>query len=138
MSDIRRLTTLCTGLARYDSSLSLHGRAPGTVIEAPILAYLIETAHGRVLYDVGCDYRKLADPALRAACFGPGGFPFGPPEMREEERLPALLGRLGIGARDVDAVVVGHLHFDHAGGLSDFAGAEIHCHPDEWEAARAN
>ena len=138
MSDVRRLVPILTGRHRYDSSLSLRGRAPGTVIEAPILAYLIETAHGRVLYDVGCDYRKLADPGLRETHYGPGGFPFGPPDMTEDDQLPRLLGRLGVRARDVDAIVLGHLHFDHAGGLADFAGAEIHCHTDEWNAAREN
>jgi N-acyl homoserine lactone hydrolase len=138
MSDVRRLTPILTGRHRYDASLSLRGRAPGTIIEAPILAYLVETAHGRVLYDVGCDFRKLADPELRALHYGPGGFPFGPPDMTEEDRLPRLLGRVGLAPRDIDAVVLGHLHFDHAGGLADFAGAEIHCHPDEWEAAREN
>ena len=136
MSDVRRLVPILTGRHRYDASLSLHGRAPGTMIEAPILAYLIETAHGRVLYDVGCDYRKIADPALRERYYGPGGFPFGPPEMADEDHLPALLARLGIGPRDIDAVVLGHLHFDHAGGLGDFTGAEIHCHADEWAAAQ--
>jgi len=138
MSDVRRLIPILTGRHRYDSSLSLHGRAAGTTIDAPILAYLIETAHGRVLYDVGCDYAKIADPELRRVYYGAGGFPFGPPEMHEQEKLPVLLARLGIGARDVDAVVLGHLHFDHAGGLADFAGAEIHCHADEWAAAQEN
>ena len=138
MSDVRRLIPILTGRHRYDASLSLRGRAPGTVIEAPIMVYLIETVHGRVLYDVGCDYRKLADATLRAAHYAADGFPFGAPEMREDERLPAQLARLGIGPRDVDVVVVGHLHFDHAGGLHDFLEAEIHCHPDELEAARAN
>jgi N-acyl homoserine lactone hydrolase len=138
MTDVRRLIPILTGRHRYDSSLSLHGRAAGTTIEAPILAYLIDTAHGRVLYDVGCDYRKIADPVLRQVHYGPGGFPFGPPEMREQDRLPALLARLGIMPRDIDAVVLGHLHFDHAGGLADFVGAEIHCHADEWAAAQLN
>jgi N-acyl homoserine lactone hydrolase len=138
MSDVQRLIPILTGRHRYDSSLSLRGRAPGTVIEAPILAYLVETANGRVLYDVGCDYRKIAEPALRAACYDAAGFPFGPPEMQAEERLPALLARIGVAVGDIDAVVLGHLHFDHAGGLRDFVGADIHCHPDEWEAARAN
>jgi N-acyl homoserine lactone hydrolase len=138
MSDVRRLIPILTGRHRYDASLSLYGKATGTVIEAPILAYLIETAHGRVLYDVGCDYGKLADPALRERYYGPGGFPFGPPVMRAEERLPALLGRIGIAPGDIDAVVLGHLHFDHAGGLRDFAAAEIHCHAAEWDAAQAN
>jgi N-acyl homoserine lactone hydrolase len=138
MSDVWRLVPILTGRHRYDTSLSLRGRAPGTVIEAPILAYLIETAHGRVLYDVGCDFHKLADPELRARHYGPGGFPFGPPEMTEEDRLPRLLARVGLAPGDIDAIVLGHLHFDHAGGLADFPGAEIHCHADEWEAAREN
>ncbi len=135
---VRRLIPVLTGRHRYDAGLSLRGHAPGRVIDAPILAYLIETANGRILYDVGCDYRKLAEPATRAAHYGPGGFPFGPPDMIEDETLPRLLARLGITPRDVDAVVVGHLHFDHAGGLADFTGAEIHCHADEWTAAAEN
>lgn len=138
MSDVRRLTTICTGQHRYDSSLSLRGRAVGTVIEAPILAYLVETRHGRVLYDVGCDQRKIADPALRARHYGAQAFPFGPPEMQDDERLPVLLARAGLQPKDIDAVVLGHLHFDHAGGLNDFVGAEIHCHADELQAAAEN
>jgi N-acyl homoserine lactone hydrolase len=138
MTDVRKVVPILTGRHRYDSCLSLRGRARGTVIEAPILAYLIETAHGRVLYDVGCDYGKLANPEMRDAHYGPDGFPFGPPEMTEDDRLPRLLSRLGIAPRDVDAIVLGHLHFDHAGGLEDFVGAEIHCHADEWLAAHEN
>ena len=56
MSDVRRLVPILTGRHRYDAGLSLRGHPPGTTIEAPILAYLIETAHGRGLYDVGCGY----------------------------------------------------------------------------------
>src|SRR6266700_3991440 len=138
MSDVRRLIPILTGRHRYDASLSLRRHPPGTIIEAPILAYLVETTHGRVLYDVGCDYRKINDAALREVHFGAAGFPFGPPVMHEQDRLPVLLARLGIAPRDVDAVVLGHLHFDHAGGLRDFLGAEIHCHAAEWEAAQQN
>ena len=58
--------------------------------------------------------------------------------MTDDDRLPVLLARLGIAPRDVDAIVLGHLHFDHAGGLADFAGAEVHCHADEWAAAGLN
>src|SRR5881394_1604812 len=105
MSDVLRLTPILTGRHRYDASLSLRGQPPGTMLEAPILAYLVETRHGRVLYDVGCDYQKIADPEQRARHYGPAGFPFGPPEMQEGDRLPALLGRRGLRPADVDAVV---------------------------------
>ena len=137
MSAVRRLTTICTGMHTYDKGLSVRGRG-GERIRAPILAYLIETDHGRILYDVGCDHAKLADPQARAAWYDAASFPFGPPEMAADERLPVQLARLGLNPRDIDAVVLGHLHFDHAGGLSDFAHAEVHCHPAEFAAAQAN
>ena len=46
------------------------------MIEAPILAYLIETTQGRVLYDVGCDYSKIADPDKRGKWYDPAVFAF--------------------------------------------------------------
>jgi N-acyl homoserine lactone hydrolase len=133
---VRRLTPILTGLHRYDRSLSLRGHPPGQTLEVPILAYLIETGDARLLYDVGCDYRKIADPVRRAAHYHAATFPA--PDMRSEERLPSLLASVGLGPLDLDAIVLGHLHFDHAGGLADFAGVELHCHPDEVTAARAN
>src|SRR3954468_8470302 len=106
MSDVRRLIPILTGRHRYAASLSLRGRAPGTTIEAPVLAYLIETTHGRLLYDVGCDYAKIAEPERRAAHYGPRGSPFGPPEMEDGAPLPVLLARLGLAPRDIDAVIL--------------------------------
>ncbi|HTV21521.1 MAG TPA: hypothetical protein VMG12_22690, partial [Polyangiaceae bacterium] len=82
MSSVR-ITPLLTGLHRYDKSLSTRGRGHGVLIEAPILAYLIETPNGRILYDVGCDYFKIADAALRARHYDPSVFIWGVPEMRE-------------------------------------------------------
>lgn len=129
------VTPLLTGISRYDKSLSTRGRGQGTTIEAPIIAWLIETVDGRILYDVGCDYAKIADPAACARHYG--GNPFGAPEMTPEQTVPAQLGRLGLGPRDVDLVFIGHGHFDHAGGLADFPHAEIHIHTDELAAAQA-
>jgi len=137
MTDVLRLWPLLTATHRYDKSLSTRHRGRGTTIEAPILAYLIETRNGRILYDVGCDYAKIADPAARARYYDPEVFPFGPPEMREEDRLPHHLARLGLQPADVDLVFIGHLHFDHAGGLCDVCGAEIHVQQDELDAARS-
>lgn len=138
MSTVLDITPICTGLHHYDKSLSTRGRGLGTVISAPILAYLVSTTHGRVLYDLGCDHAAIADPAERDRRYGAAGFPFGPPEMEADERLPVQLAEAGIDPRSIDCVVCGHLHFDHAGGLRDFAHAEIHCHPAELEAAREN
>src|SRR2546425_5276596 len=88
-----------------------------------------------VAYEVGCAYRKVATPELRAGYFGPMRPKFDPPRMTEEQRIPSYLKRLGLGPKDIDVVFLGHLHFDHAGGLSEFPGCDVHVHQAELEAA---
>ena len=135
MTQVTKLWPLLTATHRYDKSISTWQRGHGQLIEAPILAYLIETKHGRILYDVGCDYQKIADPLLRERWYG--GFSMGAPQMSEEQRLPAHFARLGLTPADIDLVFLGHLHFDHAGGLCEVCGAEVHVHAAELEAAKA-
>ncbi|MBL4609519.1 MAG: N-acyl homoserine lactonase family protein [Pseudomonas sp.] len=136
MTDVLKLWPLLTATHRYDKSYSTRGRGAGTTIEAPILAYLIETRQGRVLFDVGCDYHKLSDPQARQQWYNPEDFPMGAPQMDEEQRLGAHLARMGLQTQDIDLVFLSHLHFDHAGGLCDVCGAEVHVHEDELLAAR--
>jgi hypothetical protein len=93
MTGAIRLWPLLTATHRYDKSISTWQRGKGQRIDAPILAYLIETASGRILYDVGCDHAKIHDPALRARYYDPAAFDFGAPEMTEEQRLPRYLER---------------------------------------------
>jgi N-acyl homoserine lactone hydrolase len=137
MAKAPRLWPLLTAVQRYDKSLSTRGRGHGQIIEAPILAYLIETNNGRILYDVGCDYTKIADPARRAHYYDPKVFQWGVPDMREEQRLPHQLARLGLAIADIDVVFLGHLHFDHAGGLADMRGPEVHVQREELRAAES-
>ena len=141
MTEVRRLWPLLTATHRYDKSISTWNRGRGQLIDAPILAYLIETRNGRILYDVGCDYAKIHDPLLRKRYYDDVASGFGAPEMTAEQRIPSHLGRLGLSAADIDVLFIGHLHFDHAGGLKELrrAGcpAEIHVHRDELEAAAA-
>lgn len=139
MTSATRLWPLLTATHRYDKSISTLNRGQGQMIDAPILAYLIETPNGRILYDVGCDHRKIADPVLRARHYDPGTFAFGAPEMHEDQRIPHHLARLGLSSADVDLIFIGHLHFDHAGGLRELrrcgCGAEIHVQQAELDAA---
>lgn len=133
---VRALWPLLTATHRYDKSFSTWGRGQGTLIDAPILAYLIETSSGRILVDVGCDYGKLSQPALARQWFERGASPLPRPQMEEWQRIPRYLARLGLSAPDIDAVILTHLHFDHAGGLGDFQHADVHLHERELSAAR--
>lgn len=136
MAHALKVWPLLTGTIRYEKILSTRNRGHGKFIDAPILAYLIETSNGRILYDVGCDYRKVADPALRAGYFDPMRPGVEPPQMQEGQRISHYLAQLGLGPSDIDVVFIGHLHFDHAGGLCDLPGCEVHVQADELTAAR--
>jgi N-acyl homoserine lactone hydrolase len=137
MSRALRLWPLLTGTQRYEKVVSTRNRGHGQFIDAPILAYLIETPNGRILYDVGCDYSKIAAPDLRTRFFDPMLPMFEHPRMFPEQRISHYLQHLGLTTLDVDVIFLGHLHFDHAGGLTDFPGCEVHVHQDELEAAKS-
>jgi len=136
MTQVKKFWPILTGRHHYEKTLSTRGRGHGEIIKAPILAYLIETQNGRILFDVGCDYQKIKQPDLRKHYYEHDGFPFGPPEMEEEEQLPNKLQILGLQPEDVDVVFCSHLHFDHAGGLCEFCQAEVHVHTSEMQAAK--
>ncbi len=131
-----KLWPLLTGTIRYEKSISTRNRGHGIFIDAPILAYLVETPNGRILYDVGCDYRKLANPALCTRHFESMRPQVEPPVMTDEQRIPRYLAQLGLKPSDIDLVFIGHLHFDHVGGLHEMAGCEIHVQADELAAAQ--
>ena len=136
MAHALKVWPLLTGTIRYEKTISTRNRGHGKFIDAPILAYLIETPNGRILYDAGCDYRKVADPALRARYFDPMRPQVEPPQMQEGQRISHYLAQLGLAPSDIDVVFIGHLHFDHAGGLCDLPGCEVHIQADELTAAR--
>ena len=136
MSRALKVWPLLTGTLRYEKTISTRDRGHGQFIDAPILAYLIETPNGRILYDAGCDYRKLADPTLRAQYFDPMRPQIEAPNMQEQQRIPRYLARLGLAPSDIDVVFIGHLHFDHVGGICDLPGCEVHVHTAELAAAR--
>ncbi len=141
MTTALKLWPLLTATHHYDKSLSTRNRDAGKIIQAPILAYLIETSQGRILVDVGCDYSKINTPEKAARYYDPETFEFGAPEMLEEQRLPHHFAKLGLTAADIDVVFLTHLHFDHAGGLCDVCnqknqGLEVHVQKAELAAAK--
>ena len=135
MTAVTKVYPLLTGTSRYEKTLSTRDQVTGQIIEAPILVYLIETKNSSILYDVGCDYNKIKDPNLRRHYYE--NFLFGPPEMVPEQQISNYLDKLGLTKLDIDIVFCGHLHFDHAGGLCEFAHAEVYVHRAEMEAAKA-
>ncbi|MET0887025.1 MAG: N-acyl homoserine lactonase family protein [Mycetocola sp.] len=90
-----------------------------TVVEVPKL--------GPVLFETGCAQNAKEDwpaPAWQA-------FPINVYE--EKHYLDVALGAAGYDIKDIRAVVMGHLHLDHAGGLEHFRGTNIPIYAHEHE-----
>jgi len=55
----------------------------------------------------------------------------------EEMELDAQIRLTGNDIRDVKAVIIGHLHLDHAGGLEHFRGTDVPIYTHELELKHA-
>jgi glyoxylase-like metal-dependent hydrolase (beta-lactamase superfamily II) len=105
--------------------------APAAVYErrrvAVIVAVIEHPQVGPILFETGCA-RNVEEvwPALAL-----DAFPFSVHE--ERHHLDKALEAAGYGLDDIRAVVMGHLHLDHAGGLEYFRGKDIPIYAHELE-----
>lgn len=62
------------------------------------------------------------------------GFPY---SIAPDERLDLALERTGRSLTDIDGIIIGHLHADHAGGLVLFRGTQVPVYVHETELKNA-
>lgn len=94
---------------------------------------LIESDRGLVLVDTGFGLEDMRRPRERLA-----GFFRALNRPARDESMTAIrqIEKLGYAPSDVRHIVLTHLDFDHAGGLSDFPEARVHLLGAEIENAR--
>lgn len=93
---------------------------------------LLETERGLVLVDTGLGEEDVNAPEGRLSRFFVGLMR---PRFDIDETAVRQIEGLGYSRRDVRHIVLTHLDFDHAGGLSDFPLARVHLLADEAHAA---
>jgi len=94
---------------------------------------LLETDRGLVLVDTGLGREDIQAPQTRLSRFFVGLMR---PRLDVDETAVRQIELLGFSPRDVRHIVLTHLDFDHAGGLTDFPHAKVHLLADEAHAAQ--
>lgn len=119
-----KVTPLVLGeFTSFEKSRFTYDRNWGTIIQAPILAYLVQNGDRNILVDTGCSSSYYAlnyyEPLTK------------PPEQEADHALKAL----GLEAGDIDTVIWTHLHWDHSQNAELFKNAEFIVQKKEIEFA---
>jgi glyoxylase-like metal-dependent hydrolase (beta-lactamase superfamily II) len=119
-----RLYVFSSGWLTLDKS-GLQTGATGK-ITVPVAFFLIKHPKGNVLFDTGNNDKIITDPTYwgpLAAALEPGRSP--------DVAIDAQLDKIGVKPSDINYVVVGHMHLDHAGNVGKFPTATIVYQRDE-------
>jgi glyoxylase-like metal-dependent hydrolase (beta-lactamase superfamily II) len=136
-----KLHLLDLGNIDYDEGFPLAGAGVSTGSEpnpasprrrVSIIGALIEHPKvGPVLFDTGApaNFKELWPPVIQEL--------FAITRYDDENRLDAAVQAAGFGLDEIRAIVLSHLHLDHAGGLEFFRGRDIpvYVHADELKHA---
>jgi N-acyl homoserine lactone hydrolase len=95
-------------------------RDPGFTRPLPMWSWVIETETERILIDAGGNSRSGGGVTRTKFSIA-----------REQELVPEL-ARLGLEPKDLDRVLMTHLHGDHVGGLDAFDPARVWVARPEW------
>lgn len=107
------------------------GRSGWATVPCPAFLIHHPTA-GALVVDTGLHPSVTAKPA---ANFGRLAAWYAKPQLGPGEDLPAQLRRRGVDPRAVGTVIMTHLHFDHASGMSELGKSTFIITEAEWRAA---
>jgi N-acyl homoserine lactone hydrolase len=119
-----RLYVFSSGWLTLDKS-GLQTGATGK-ITVPVAFFLIKHPKGNVLFDTGNNDKIITDPTYwgpLATALEPGRSP--------DIAIDAQLNKIGVKPSDINYVVLGHMHLDHAGNVGKFPTATIVYQRDE-------
>src|SRR5712692_51226 len=103
----------------------------GNIDWAPVSFYVIKHPKGNVIFDTGNNDKTITDPD---GWLGPLAKGFGL-KMTQNDSMDAQLAKIGLKTSDIKFVVLGHMHFDHAGNMARFPNATFVVQNDELKAA---
>jgi glyoxylase-like metal-dependent hydrolase (beta-lactamase superfamily II) len=124
-----KLYVFSSGWLNIDKSALQAGAAPGK-IDVPVGFFLIHHPKGNVLFDCGNNDKVITDPSY----WGPLAAMLNNPANNSRSpdvAVDAQLEKAGYKISDVNYVVLGHMHLDHAGNVGKFPSATLVYQRDE-------
>ena len=103
----------------------------GNIDWAPVSFYVITHPRGNIIFDTGNNDKTITDPE---GWWGPLAKGFGL-KMTQDDAIPAQLNKIKMKTDDIKYVVLGHMHLDHGGNVSQFTNATLVVQNDELKAA---
>ena len=124
---VKRLHVLDCGRLHLQDGGRVSPAGAGAPIDLLDSCYLIQTAHGYLLWETGAPDGLVAQPA-------PGGTPL---VLSRTETLLSQLAELDVEPSDLRYVAISHTHGDHAGNVDLFPEVTLLIQKAEYEAAFA-
>jgi glyoxylase-like metal-dependent hydrolase (beta-lactamase superfamily II) len=103
----------------------------GNIDWAPVSFYVLKHPKGNVIFDTGNNDKTITNAD---GWWGPLAKGFGL-KMTQNDAIPAQLAKIGLQPSDIKYVVVGHMHLDHGGNVSQFPNSTLVVQNDEMKAA---
>jgi len=103
----------------------------GNIDWAPVSFYVLKHPKGNVIFDTGNNDKTITNAD---GWWGPLAKGFGL-KMTQNDAMAAQLAKIGLKTSDIKYVVVGHMHLDHGGNVSQFPNSTLVVQNDEMKAA---
>jgi glyoxylase-like metal-dependent hydrolase (beta-lactamase superfamily II) len=120
-----RLYVFSSGWLTIDKSALQTGATDK--ITVPVAFFLIKHPKGNVLFETGNNDKIITDPSY----WGPLAQMLTAPSRSPDVAIDAQLDKIGIKPSDINYVILGHMHLDHAGNVGKFPTATIVYQRDE-------
>lgn len=108
-----------------------HTQVVNEWIKLPVMAFLLETDDGYILYDTG------SNPEAMNGYWQESLQQIYPLYQTPEQRLEKQLALCGVKPEDIHTVVLSHMHLDHAGNLQLFPHATVYVPKLDFMTAQA-
>ena len=120
-----RLYVFSSGWLTIDKSALQSGATEK--ITVPVAFFLIKHPKGNVLFETGNNDRVITDPTY----WGPLAQMLSPASRSPDIAIDTQLDKIGVKPSDINYVILGHMHLDHAGNVGKFSSATIVYQRDE-------